>query len=172
MKIEIKSRREVPEAERKQVERWVAQVFADDANGLVWSDDDWTVLIKLDGQMVCHVGIVERTGTVNGLPVKLGGIGGVATLPDWRRHGYAGAALRAAAEFMRNELKVEFGLLVCSAQMMPYYGKLGWQLVKGPLMFDQPRGKVTFGDSTKIMILPCGTSVWPPGVIDLCGPPW
>jgi aminoglycoside 2'-N-acetyltransferase I len=172
MKIEISSRREMQEVERKQVDAWVAQIFADEADNLVWSSDDWYVSVKLDGQMVSHVGIVERTGTVDGQPVKLGGIGGVATRPDWRRHGYAGAALRTAAEFMRNELRVEFGLLVCGDQMMPYYGKLGWQLVAGPLMFDQPKGKTTFGDSTKVMVLPCNKHDWPPGVIDLCGPPW
>ena len=102
----------------------------------------------------------------------LGGIGGVATLPDWRRHGYAGAAMRTAAEFMRNELRVEFGLLICGDQMLPYYCKLGWQLIAGPLMFDQPKGKTTFDASTKIMVLPSRKHDWPPGVIDLCGPPW
>ena len=172
MKIEINSRREMQEVERKQMDALVAQVFADEVDNLVWSSDDWTVSVKLDGQAVCHVGIVERAGTVNGQPVKLGGIGGVATLPGWRRHGYAEAALRTAAEFMRNELRVEFGLLICGDQMMPYYGKLGWQPVAGPLMFDQPTGKITFGDSTKIMILPCNKHDWLPGVIDLCGPPW
>ena len=89
MKIQVVSRREAPEAERKQVDGWVTQIFADDTNNLVWSENDWYVLVNLDGQMVSHVGIVERTGTVNGQPVRLGGIGGVATLPDWRRHGYA-----------------------------------------------------------------------------------
>jgi len=172
MKMQVVSRREMPEVERKQVDGWVTQIFADDTNNLVWSENDWYVLVNLDGQRVSHVGIVERTGTVNGQPVRLGGIGGVATLPDWRRRGYAEAALRAAAEFMRNELKVEFGLLVCSDQMMPYYGKLRWQLVEGPLMFDQPKGKITFDANTKIMVLPCNELDWPPGVIDLCGPPW
>ena len=172
MKIEIQSNHQVPEDERRQMDAWLDQVFGYDNLGIEWAKDDWSVLARLDGQVVSHVGIVERIGTVEGQPVRLGGIGGVATLPDRRRHGYAEAALRTAAEFMRNELRVEFGLLICGDQMMPYYGKLGWQLVEGPLMFDQPKGKVTFGDSTKIMILPCGTSDWPPGVIDLCGPPW
>jgi hypothetical protein len=80
--------------------------------------------------------------------------------------------METAAAFMRDKLGVEFGLLICGAKMMPYYGKLGWQIVPGPLMFDQPKGKITFDDSTKIMILPCNKHDWPPGVIDLCGLPW
>jgi hypothetical protein len=47
---------------------------------------------------------------------------------------------------------------------------LGWQVVEGPLTFDQPQGKVTFPDVT--MVLPCAGKEWPPGVIDLCGLPW
>jgi hypothetical protein len=85
MNLEIHSRSAMPETERKQVDAWIAQVFADDAYNLVWSDDDWYVLVTLDDQLVSHVGIVERTGTVDGQPVRLGGIGGVATLLEYRR---------------------------------------------------------------------------------------
>jgi len=172
MNIEIHARREMPEAERKAVDAWVAQVFADEVDDLVWSDEDWYVLVKLDGQVVGHVGIVERTGTVNGQPVRLGGIGGVATSPEYRRQGFARSTMETAATFMRDELRVEFGLLICGNKMRSYYGKLGWQPVEGPLTFDQPKGKITFDDSTKIMILPCNKHDWPQGVIDLCGPPW
>lgn len=170
MNIEIYSRGEMPEAERKQVDAWLDLAFADDPNDIVWSKSDWYVLVKLNGMAISHVGIVERTGTVNGQPVKLGGIGGVATLPEYRRQGYARFALETASTFMRGGLGVEFGLLICDHKMVPYYGKLGWQLVEGPMQFDQPQGKVTFADP--VMILPCNQHAWPPGVIDLCGPPW
>jgi predicted acetyltransferase len=170
MNIEIYSRGEMPGAERKQVDAWLMQVFADDTRNFVWSDDDWYVLVKLDSQVICHVGIVERTGTVNGQPVKLGGIGGVATLPEYRRQGYARFAMETASTFMRGGLGVEFGLLICDHKMVPYYGKLGWQVAQGPMQFDQPKGKVTFTEP--VMILPCNKHDWPPGVIDLCGPPW
>ena len=172
MEIEIRTPGQSPKAELELVNAWVAQVFHGDDQGLQWSSDDWHVMVRVKGQVVSRVGIVVRTGTVNGQPVKLGGIGGVATRPEFRRRGYAEAALKTAAGFMRNGLKVEFGLLICCPKMMPYYGRLGWQPVEGPLMFDQPRGKITFDDSTKIMVLPCNKHDWPPGLIDLCGPPW
>ena len=172
VEIEIWTPGQGPKADLELVNAWVAQVFHGEDQGLQWSSDDWHVMVRVKGQVVSRVGIVERTGTVNGQPVRLGGIGGVATRPEFRRRGYAQAALTTAAGFMRNGLKVEFGLLICSVKMMPYYGRLGWQPVKGPLTFDQPKGKVTFDDSTKIMVLPCNKHDWPPGVIDLCGPPW
>jgi hypothetical protein len=65
-------------------------------------------------------------------------------------------------------LKVEFGLLICSAGMMPHW-QVGLQC-EALLMFDQPKGKVS-SIFTKIMV-PCNKHDWPPGVIDLCGPPW
>jgi predicted N-acetyltransferase YhbS len=172
MKIEIQASRQMPEAERKQLGKWLEQVFGHGALVTEWAEDDWSVLVRLDGQVVSHVGIVERIGTVNGQPVKLGGIGGVATRVEYQRRGLAQAAMEKAAEFMRDGLGVEFGLLICGKPMISYYSKLGWQVVEGPMMFDQARGKVTFDDSTKIMILPCNKHDWPQGVIDLCGPPW
>jgi GNAT superfamily N-acetyltransferase len=170
MEIEIRAASRLSEAERKQIDL-LLQVFSDDPyHYLEWSVSHWHVVIKVDGQWVSQVGIVERMATVNGRPVKLGGVGGVATLPEWRRRGLAQAALEKAAAFIRDDLQVEFGLLICNQQMMPYYRKLGWQAVQGPLTFNQPQGQVTFTDVT--MILPCTKKAWPPGTIDLCGPPW
>jgi GNAT superfamily N-acetyltransferase len=172
MEIEIRAANELSEAERQQIQDLDRQAFPspDPYGHMEWSANHWHVLVKVDGQYVSQVGIVERTGAVNGQPVKLGGIGGVGTLPGWQRRGLAQSAMERAAQFLRDELAVEFGLLICDQHMLPYYRKLGWQVVEGPLTFDQPRGKVTFTDVT--MILPCTKKDWPPGVIDLCGLPW
>ena len=172
MKIEIQSNHQMLEDERRHMDAWLDQTFGYDDVGIEWAKDDWSVLVRLDDQIVCHVGIVERVGRVNGQPVRLGGVGGVATRVEYRKRGLAQAAMERAAEFMRDELGVEFGLLVCSQPKIAYYSKLGWRCVPGPLMFDQPKGQVTFGDQTKIMILPCTNRDWPQGAIDLCGLPW
>jgi len=172
MEIEIRAASELSAAERQQIHEVDRQAFPspDPYGYMEWSAHHWHVLVKIDGQYVSQVGIVERTGAVNGQPVKLGGIGGVGTLLEWRRRGLAQRAMEKAAQFLRDELDVEFGLLICNRPMLPYYRKLGWQVVEGPLTFDQPQGKVTFPDVT--MVLPCTKKDWPPGVIDLCGLPW
>ncbi len=172
MEVEIRAASELSAAERQQIQDLDRQAFPspDPYGYLEWSAHHWQVLVKIDGRCVSQVGIVERTGTVNGQPVKLGGIGGVATLLEWRRRGLAQRAMERAAQFLRDGLGVEFGLLICDQHMLPYYRKLDWQVVEGPLTFDQPQGKVTFPDVT--MILPCTKKDWPPGVIDLCGLPW
>lgn len=171
MHIEIRASNQIPQAELGHMHAWIAQVFGESSHeGIQWSTDDWHVTVRVDEQVVSRVGIVQRVGAVNGSPVKLGGMGGVATRPEFRRCGYAKAAMQAAVAFMRDPLRVEFGLLICGEKMIPYYGKLGWQVVPGPMQFDQPKGKVTFTDT--VMVLPCHQPAWPPGVIDLCGLPW
>ena len=172
MEIKIRAANELSEAERQQIRDLDRQAFSspDPYGYLEWSTNHWHVLVKVDGRYISQVGIVERTGTVNGQPIKLGGVGGVGTLPEWRCRGLAQQAMERAAQFLRDEVGVEFGLLICNQNMLPYYRKLGWQVVKGPLTCDQPQGKVTFPDVT--MVLPCTKKDWPPGVIDLCGLPW
>jgi GNAT superfamily N-acetyltransferase len=170
MEIEVKRTDELTKTERTYIDAWLIQQFSEEAAEYAWSDVDWHVLLRVNGQLVSHVEIVERTGTVDGQPVKLGGIGSVVTLPEWRGQGLAAATLERAAAFMREELQVAFGLLICGQNMMPFYSRLGWQVVDGPLVFDQPGGKVVFDDVT--MVLPCAGEDWPEGTIDLCGLPW
>ena len=171
MEIEIKSDRDLTTAEHEQTDDCLRRAFW----GLIdyhyqWSGADWHVMVHVDGALVSYLAIVERVGAVNEQPVKLGGVGGVATLPEWRGRGLASAAMGKAAAFMNNELSVEFGLLLVDEATAPFYRRLGWELVPGPLVFDQPGGKVTFPDLT--MVLPFAGRVWPQGTIDLRGLPW
>ena len=93
--------------------------------------------------------------------------------------------MQKAAEFLREALAVPFGLLVCDPALAPFYQELGWQVVAGPLIFDQPASfqpgldQVVSGGPTykvtlegAIMVLPCQEHNWPAGLIDLRGLPW
>ena len=168
MKIEIRPTSELRAAERRHIDAWLMQVLGTDE--YEWSGFDWRVLARVGGRVVGHVGIIERVVTVDGQPARLGGIGSVATLPERRGHGFASAALEEAAVFIRDELGVEFGLLVCTEDIVPFYRKLDWEVVEGPTVFDQPGSKVTFPDVT--MVLSCTGRRWPRGTINLCGLPW
>jgi predicted N-acetyltransferase YhbS len=138
--------------------------------GFVWTPAEWQVVGRLGGRAVCGVKIAVRDVTVGGRQVRVGGIGDVATAPEWRRRGFAGAAMRLAGEFLCRELGAEFGLLFCEPSLVPYYSRFGWQRVAAPTMVTIPRGKVPFPDET--MVLPCRGDQWPGGPTDLNGPPW
>jgi aminoglycoside 2'-N-acetyltransferase I len=171
-KIVFKRANELTPAEQQDVETVARLAFAGDSGGqdYTFTGGDWQVMGSLEGKIVTRLAIVERDATAGGLSVRLGGIGGVATHPDWQRHGLGTALMKSASAFMLDELKVDFGLLVCSEKRSHYYAGLGWRVIKGPLLVDQPSGKVEM--KMVIMVLPCAKQAWPEGVIDLCGLPW
>lgn len=141
-----------------------------------WTEESgWHVYVSVgeiegDAKVVSALDLYYREAFAGGQRVILGGVGGVATLPEEQRKGYAGLALREAARFMCLDMGVDFGLLVCADEKVPYYGKFGWQLVPGPLKFTQSYGETTV--KWPVMVLPCKDDAWSPGLIDLCGKPW
>jgi len=118
-----------------------------------------------------HAGILVREGTLDGVPVKLGGIGGVKTHPQAQGRGYASAALRRAATALHDDHHVAFSLLVCQAHLLPFYGRLGWLPFSGRLVVEQPGGAIIF-TINRPMVLPGLLSAPQEGVIDLRGLPW
>jgi GNAT superfamily N-acetyltransferase len=139
--------------------------------GYQWAPKVWRTLAWVDGDVAGHAGIVPRTAEVDGRPIFLGGISGVWTTPKHRGLGLGQAVLAAAAVFVRDYLSAAFGLLLCRRELEPFYERLRWRRVTGPLVFEQPGRRVTWPLS--VMVLRCAASAeWPPGTIDLCGLPW
>ncbi len=134
---------------------------------IVWAHADKRVVVRDEGRVVCHAGLFFREGTLDGLPAKMCGIGGVMTSPVARRKGFAGAAMKRAAEAMAG---ADFGLLFCEQHNVALYAGLGWKDFPGRVECDQPSGRMVF-DMMPRMVLPL--AVHPTGgVIDLCGLPW
>lgn len=170
MKLEIRSASSLSAAERFYIEDRALKIFGAQDQGLEWAQGDWFVLIWEGEELASQVEIVDRIALVGGKPLRLGGIGGVATWPAWRRRGLAALAVQKAMEFIRAELGVEFGLLICDAEKLPFYARMGWQEAGASLLIDQPGGKIVF--QTPVMVWPCQEKEWPEGEIDLCGRPW
>lgn len=95
----------------------------------------------------------NRQVSAGGVIVKVGGIGGVATKPQFCRRGVASALLSRAAEFMKNELSAEFGFLLCRHEVSPIYAKLGWTRIEGSTIFSQAGGTETYPHDTMILLL-------------------
>lgn len=135
-----------------------------------WAPPQWHVLTCFDAALASYLRVFKRTISAGGQMLRVSGVGGVMTLPEWRQRGLASLALRRAAEFMRDELHVEFALLLCRDELAPVYAKLGWEIVAGPTTFEQPSGRATYPRQT--MVLRYTARAWPSGPIDLCGLPW
>jgi GNAT superfamily N-acetyltransferase len=135
-----------------------------------WAQQPWRCLAKIDGELVGHLSIVKRTVVAGSAVVDVGGIGGVTTHQQWRRRGVAGALLARAAQFMHEELRVPFGLLICRPAVADVYASRGWHAVPGETHFEQPSGTVTYPGLT--MTLRLQRDRWPSGDVDLQGLPW
>lgn len=151
---------------------WSPEIMAGKPwRNIKWANADLRVLIETpDNGAVCHVGIYFRTVTWNGRKLHIGGIGGVATHPAHRRHGYASVALDAAVRTMRDREDVQFGLLFCEPHNFAFYQSRGWHPFEGEVGAEQPEGRVRF-QAMAPFIFHIKRSPRQ-GVIDLCGLPW
>jgi aminoglycoside 2'-N-acetyltransferase I len=164
-------------ASKTQAEKLFQQMGPDDGNESIWThvkwaDPDLRVLIDdpLTG-LVCHAGIFFRTVTWNGQKVHVGGIGQVATHPDYRRRGYASVALSAGVQTMRDHDAAQFALLFCEPHNFEFYQSRGWQAFTGSVHAEQPSGKLRF-EAMAPMVLDLKRRAPTLGTLDLCGLPW
>lgn len=137
-----------------------------------WAPPDYSLLVySAKGELVSHVGLVIRTGTLDGAPVTIGGVGSVKTHPRAQGHGYASAGLRRAATALHDDHQVAFALLVCQEHLLPFYARLGWLPFPGRLIVAQPTGSIVFTINHP-MVLTGLRQAPQEGTIDLQGLPW
>lgn len=179
MQIIIQARDALTQADQKALDELEDAAYPPDANsesdgsdGIEWSSPQWQVLIyDNQQQLVSHVGMLTHTVKCDGDEAYIGGIGGVLTHPDHRGKGYAATAMQHAGLFLRDSLKVDYSLLVCRDELLPYYGKFGWQKFEGDLLVNQSSGQMKFTFNNTMLL--AGTKPIPHcQTIDLCGKPW
>ncbi len=137
---------------------------------LIYADAHWYAMGILEGRLVGRVGILERRISVGQELLRVGGICGVVTVPEYRDRGIASALLNESVAFIKNRLSLPFALLTYNLRLEVFYERLGWRMVDGPTVFTQPDGARTCKGLT--MVVECGSRPWPEGPIDLRGLPW
>lgn len=136
-----------------------------------WSVPQWGVFVRGDhGKLVSYTGVVRREASVDGQPVSIGGVGGIATHPEHRGRGYAALGMGRALDYLAGN-DTDFALLVCRDELVDYYSKLGWVEFEGDLVVTQFGDPETFMFN-KVMVGDLGTRAPRSGIIDLKGPPW
>jgi aminoglycoside 2'-N-acetyltransferase I len=140
--------------------------------GIVFAHADLRVLVQAEAEgVLCHVGLYRREITWNGRKMRAGGIGGVLTREDQRRHGYASVALNAAVQTLKDEGATDFALLFCEPHNAPFYVGRGWKPFDGEVYVEQPQGRVRF-EAIAPYVHDLKRSAPTRGTIDLCGLPW
>lgn len=173
MHITIKSLDQYPQALIADIDSWYKRVFDSSAEAAdQWARPGWRLVVWEGDQWVSVLELLDRTIMVGGQPVRVGGVGGVMTLPDQRGRGYASVAMKRAVEFLGDEWQVPYSLLICLPVLNPFYAALGWEPVDAPAYYDRSGHKQPFVYYTSMMVYRHNGNPWPPGEIDLCGPPW
>ena len=102
--------------------------------GYIEGDPTWrpeqTPVIVVDGRVVSALRIWDRQIYLGATPVRMGGIGGVCTHPDYRRRGLASRLMAHTCQVLRAE-GYELGLLFTLVPAR-FYRRFGWCSV--PLM--------------------------------------
>ena len=137
-----------------------------------WVSPQWDIMIRdEDNQLVSHVGAMKRLCSCDGKEILMGGIGGVMTHPAQRGKGYAGAGVRRAIEFLRQDLQVDMSLLFCAPRMRSYYRRFGFRSFAGDTIVRQYGAKTLF-PRNEIMVMPVTQPSPNCAVLDLRGLPW
>lgn len=139
-------------------------------SGINWATPDWMGLGFLDGELITQLCLPKREIRVGAEMISVAGIGGMATHPKYQHKGYGSALLAATEAFMRDEIQVPFGLLICANGTRGFYKRAGWYFAAEVLFFSQDNQRRAL--HTSVMILPLANQRWSTGEIDLCGLPW
>lgn len=102
-----------------------------------------------DSELVSHAVVTTRWVQPEGLPVlRTAFVDAVSTLPACQGQGYASAAIRRLAASVDD---YEIGCL--QTERLGFYGRLGWQLWRGPLAGRSEDGLVPTPEQRGVMVL-------------------
>ena len=161
---------EFTEEHNLRLMHWAPSVFGGQDVDLDWAPKDHHLFVWAENELAGHVGILKREVTVGDEPVLLGGIGGVVTRPEWQGQGFATAAMRKAVDYLRDELKVEFGFIFVQAHRVSFYERMRWRVAANVVYIEQRGGRLLSPVSS--MYIPCADRSWPAGDVNLKGNAW
>lgn len=170
MTVEIRVSEKLTKEEWRTLFEWGENIFGAEDLRYRWRPKELHFVLEEGGRPVGHVGLLKHMVRAGGRPVTVAGVGGVVTVPEAQGRGLAQRGLRHAAEFMREEWGVGFGLLFCRDALVHFYERLGWQIVADPVEVEQEDGPVVC--TFNVLVLPCDGREWPGGAVSLDSYPW
>jgi len=123
-----------------------------------FSQEDWDhtfgglhVLRRVDGELVSHGAVAERTLWLDGAPHRVGYLEAVATWPEHQDRGHGSAVVRELDRIVVRDYQLG-GL---STGRRSFYERFGWRLWRGPLAVRTAEGDIpTPEEAGAILVLP------------------
>jgi aminoglycoside 2'-N-acetyltransferase I len=120
-------------AELASIRALLWDAFGSDDEGM--TEDDWEhalggmhFILDVDGTIVSHASVVERTIEVGGQPLRTGYVEAVATAPDRQGTGLGSRVMTDVTAYIREGF--ELGALGTGRHR--FYERLGWRRWAGP----------------------------------------
>ena len=168
--MDIRTFQYLPDAERQALFDWGEDIFNMSEYDLHWRMKDWHFVLYEDGAPRANASVLRHEILLNGRPTAVGGLGSVVTVREAQRRGLAKVVVGRATDFLRDELKVAFGLLFCLPRRVALYQSLGWEVVEEGVLIYQLGGKVP--SPIPVMVRPFTAERWPRERVDLASLPW
>lgn len=137
------------------------------------SAPSYSVVLEHEGEVIAHVGVVDRVITVGEHKLRVAGVQNVFVLPEFRRRGLTTALMEAA---MREAAARGFdlGLLFCVPEIERVYSRSGWlKLDPRPVVrIDETGNEVELPAKNLAMFYPLRQPSFPQGRVHLGGNDW
>ena len=114
-------------------------------------DPATTWIATVDGVIASTVQIFPFHSRIEDASIKIGGLGSVATLPEYRGQGLCQEILKAQTIWMEAE---EYDLSLLFAVITPFYEKAGWTVVPEPF-YKLDISRISPNEPAQYVIEPC-----------------
>jgi len=126
-------------------------------------------------QLIGHVGVYRREIAHAGQRYAVAGIAKVGLIPTERGDGLGSRLMQYVQDDLRAQATDDLGLLVTGENRLGFYGRLGWQRVAGPVIYDYtgtPRIETSPVLLLGLRLTAAAHTAWQEEPIDLAGPFW
>ncbi|MFF0277141.1 GNAT family N-acetyltransferase [Streptomyces sp. NPDC004330] len=150
--------------------------------GLTWRGKDEHFGIQRGTRLVAHAGLVRLPLLIDDTPTEVVGVGGVAVAADLRGSGLARQVVSAALDHART-MGPRHALLFCRPALEALYRRLGWHVLAGDVLVEQPESRMVVMP-LRTMVIPLHTdtdtdtdtqsgagAAWPSGSVRLLSLP-
>lgn len=178
LRVEVipRARGKTSDLENSTVSAWRRELFADDRDiveAFTWQNKDgmgFGIHAYSGDEFVGFAHVFERMGRLDDRPVSMGCLGSVMIAKPHQGRGVGTTVVTTAGDVIFKNLKVDLGVLVCKTLLVPFYERLGWRRFTGPVVVQQPDGKIPWPFEAMVLTGENQTSI--SGKLDLCGFPF